>query len=212
MSSFITRALEKWLAEGKTTIGEVAIRPRPGGGYELCHVLDAGCAGLEEPAGPVSEAAREIGRYDEQGHYRPLKTAPNLRRGWRLAAANNEELHDALDALYPAMLAAFLAWQQGRLRMTPLRETLARQSGMYAVTRRLTDEQAARLIPAFCNLKTGCLKRILWPMEPGAPASFLPAEKRTPDAGPGCIPLLCAEACNLLVAKAREVVKGAPEA
>jgi hypothetical protein len=35
----------------------------------------------------------------------------------------------------------------------------------------------------------------------------LPAEKFRPNDGPNVLPLLCHEACNLLVAKAREVVK-----
>jgi hypothetical protein len=55
------------------------------------------------------------------------------------------------------------------------------------------------------------LKHILWPLAPGVPVSSLPAEKFSPDATPGTLPLLCHEACNLLVAKAREVVKKADQ-
>jgi hypothetical protein len=66
---------------------------------------------------------------------------------------------------------------------------------MYRVTQKITDAQARALIDAFC---AGCLKRRLWDGEP-------------PRAGSGEMALLCHEACNLLVAKAREVVKGAVE-
>ena len=90
-----------------------------------------------------------------------------------------------------------------------MRTTLARQTGMYRVTQKITDADAQNLAGAFCRSDGGCLKRILWPLAPGQPITTLPAEKFSPDAGPEIWPLLCHEACNLLVAKAREVVKKA---
>ncbi len=183
-------------------MGELLI----GGQYEVRHHLDAGLDGLAPYTAP--EAAREIALYDEAGNYRPLKTAPTLRRGWRLEVRTVDELHEALDGFYPAMLAARFAFEQGRLRVTPLRETLNRQSGMYSVARRITDARADALIGDFCRSDGGCLKKILWEISPGLRVKSLPPEKFDPR-GPG-IPLLCAEACNLLVAKAREAVKEAP--
>ena len=41
-----------------------------------------------------AENAIEIAKYDDAGNYRPLKTAPNLRHGWRLELATVEELGD----------------------------------------------------------------------------------------------------------------------
>jgi sirohydrochlorin cobaltochelatase len=196
--SHITQALEAWLDAGETRIGELVIL----GQYELRHHLDASLDGLASHDTPA--AAREIALYDAGGHYRPLKTAPTLRRGWRLTLASTDELHQALDYFYPAMLAARLAFQQGRLALTPFRDTLARQSGIYAVTRKITDSQASSLIGSMCRSDGGCLKTILWPH----PATGLPPEKFDPAAAG--IPLLCAEACNLLVARAREIVKQAP--
>jgi sirohydrochlorin cobaltochelatase len=184
------------------------------GQYELRHHLDAGLDGLTSYMTP--EDARGIARYDAAGNYRPLKTAPNLRRGWRLTLAAIEELHDALDAFYPAMLAARFAFQQGRLAVTPLRDTLNRQSGMYAVTKKITDPQADALIGAFCRTDGGCLKTILWPIAPGVSITSLPPEKFDPSPPSAfslqtsdfpSLPLFCAEACNLLVAQARETVK-----
>ena len=174
------------------------------GHYELRHYLDAEVEGLTLHTAP--EAAREIALYDAAGEYRPLKTAPTLRRGWRLAVSTIEELHEALDGFYPAMLAARLAREQGRLAVTPLRETLNRQSGMYAITKKITDAEADALIGKFCPADGCCLKTILWPIAPGRPVTSLPADKFT---GEGSFPLYCAEACNLLVAAAREAVKKA---
>jgi len=192
-------------------MGEVLITPGRGE-YELRHYLDAGVEGLE--AGKGAERARAIALYDGDGRYRPLKTAPNLRRGWRLVAEGLDELQAALDGFYPAMLGARLAMQEGRLRVTPLRETLGRQSGMYAITRKITDGQADALIAARCNLETGCLKKILWEISPGVAVGSLPRDKfdvgaLMPDGTRASFPMPCAEACNLLVAKAREVVKEA---
>ena len=201
MSRSITRALAAWLAAGENRMGELAILGR----YELRHYLDSGTEGLALHSTP--EAAREIALYGEAGHYRPLKTAPTLRRGWRLALQTIEQLHEALDFFYPAMLAARLAMEQRRLTATPFRETLARQSGMYAISKKISDAHADRLIGAFCRSDGGCLKTILWPIAPGLPITSLPPEKFDPSASRGGIPLLCAEACNLLVARVREAVK-----
>jgi len=209
LTGSITHALAAWLAAGENRIGELVIL-RP---YELRHHLDATADGLTVHTSP--KAAREIALYDSAGGYRPLKTAPTLRRGWRLNLANVEELHEALDGFYPAMLAARLAFQQGRLVTTALRETLNRQSGMYAVTKKITDTQADALVGSFCRTDGGCLKTILWGIAHGVPVTSLPSEKLEPNgysepnsgANSGAMPLFCAEACNLLVAKAREVVK-----
>jgi sirohydrochlorin cobaltochelatase len=198
--------LAAWLEAGERRIGEVAIT----GEYELRHYLDADAEGLDTHTTPA--AARAIALNDAAGNYRPLKTAPNLRRGWRLILANIGEVHEALDGFYPAMLAERLAFECGRLGVTPLRETLGRQSGMYAITKKITDTQADAMIGAFCRCEggePGCLKKVLWQIAPGVPITSLPAEKFEP-AERAAIPMLCAEACNLLVARAREVVKQQP--
>jgi len=210
LSRSITQGLAAWLAAGETRIGELVVL----GQYELRHHLDAG-AGPNAPLAsyPLPEAARDIALYDAGGNYRPLKTAPTLRRGWRLTLSTIGQLHEALDFFYPAMLAARFAFQQGRLAVTPLRDTLNRQSGMYAVTRKITDPQADALIGSFCRSEggsPGCLKTILWPIAPGLPVASLSPEKFDPYSSRTGIPLLCAEACNLLVARVREAVKQSP--
>src|SRR5256714_2590724 len=76
-----------------------------------------------------AEDAIDIAKYDDAGNYRPLKTSPDLRHGWRLELDSVEELRRALDYFYPGRLAVFAAWKSNKLETTPLRQTLDRQSG-----------------------------------------------------------------------------------
>jgi hypothetical protein len=250
----LAQMLSDWLAAGGREIGEIRIEP-DGDAFVLCHRADVGRSGLAACAGP--EAARELAQFDDAGKFRPLKSAPNLRRGWRLTAADLAELRRALDYFYPAMLGVWRSHNREELRAVPLRETLARQTGMYRVTHKITDAQAQQMIGGFCRTDGGCLKTILWEFEPGKPVSSLPPEKfavadatrsgagvppaespagaspapieqpgRLPHGPAGgapapfpptpaplrsapVFPLLCHEACNLLVAEARTVVKRA---
>ncbi len=94
-----------------------------------------------------------------------------------------------------------------KLEVTSLRETLGRQSGMYRVTQKLSDDQAQSLIGSFCCSNKGCLRKVLWKLDADNEVKTLPEEKRTGNSSYFEIPLLCREACNLLVAAARDVVK-----
>jgi sirohydrochlorin cobaltochelatase len=205
----ITQAFAEWIASGGREIGEIHIQPMAEG-FVLVHRCDAKRGDLSDHLGP--EAARNLAHFDDGGKFRPLKTAPNLRHGWKLQVSSLTELRRALDYFYPAMLGVWFSQRRGRLVVVRLRDTLARQTGMYAITKKITDAQAQTMIGGFCRSDGGCLKRILWPIAPGVPVTSLPAEKFRPDAPAGTLPLLCHEACNLLVAKAREVVKKAEAA
>ena len=201
--------LAQALAAGPWRIGELSVRP----GIEVRHCADAAqpAEGLTRYENP--QDAAEIARYTDAGEYRPLKTAPNLRRGWRLHVADPAALRLALDLFYPGRLGAWVAWRAGRLQITDLRETLGRQSGMYRVTQKLTNVQADALVGRFCRTDGGCLRTILWKRDAAGtqPSSELPSTKYDPRVaqagGTDGIPLLCQEACNLLVAEARRVVK-----
>ena len=202
----IAEGLERWLQTGGREIGEIHIQSVHGG-WQLRHRLDDQRADLTPHTG--AEAARVLAQYTDSGECRPLKTAPNLRRGWLLTVLDLGELRRALDYFYPAMLGVGVSQRRGKLVPVDLRTTLARQTGMYRVTQKITDPQAQQMVGEFCRSDGGCMKRILWPLAPGQPISTLPAEKFSPEAAPAIWPLLCQEACNLLVAKAREVVKRA---
>jgi sirohydrochlorin cobaltochelatase len=202
----------RWLDAESFRIGQVAGERHADSGFVLCHRDDVGRADLVEYND--AEDATEIARCDDSGAYRPLKTAPNLRHGWRLVLGGVDEVRLALDLIYPARLAALSTWENGELATTPFRETLARQTGMYRVAAKISEEDADALIGNFCRSDGGCLRTILWKRDAAGtmPSMRLPMTKYDPHVdqtgrGERVLPLLCQEACNLLVAEARNVVK-----
>src|SRR5213596_338815 len=223
-------SIEKLLKAALTApfyFGEIFVQKTTSGRFVLSHRDDELVDHLQTFRN--AQDAIEIAKYDEAGDYRPLKTAPNLRHGWRLELDTLEQLRRALDYFYPGRLAVFAAWKKGRLQTTPLRETLDRQSGMYRVAGKISDSQIDDLVAGFCRADGGCLRTILWKRDgEGAIASTkLPKQKFDPaydqarvcSRGPvgdahashseaATVPLLCQEACNLLVAECRKVVKG----
>jgi sirohydrochlorin cobaltochelatase len=208
------RALADWLAGGLRRIGEVVIATAPDGSFILTHRDDIGRGGLAAKSGP--ESALELARFDDEGHYRPLKTAPTLRHGWELTVRDLTELRLALDHFYPGRTSAFLAFNQTELSTTAFRKTLERQTGMYRIAAQIADTQADQLIGDFCRSDGGCLRTIRWRRDRAgtSPSTRLPPEKFDPrhdqtGRGEAVIPLLCQEACNLLVAAARGVVQSA---
>ena len=228
----IARALDVSLTD-RVCIGEITVTKTSDNHFILSHRNDEKTDGLQQFRG--AEAAIAIAKCDDAGKYRPLKTAPNLKRGWRLELDNTEQLGRALDHFYPGRLAMFAAWKSGRLRTTPLRETLNRQSGMYRVAAKISDPEINDLVANFCRSNGGCLRTIMWKRDAsGTIASTnLPSEKFDPEYDQASVcsrrpigdetvtparsasrseaataPLLCQEACNLLIAECRKVVKG----
>lgn len=196
-------------------IGQLLIQRTSSGGFVVCHREDESSRSLQVFRRP--DDAVELARYDDAGKYRPLKTAPNLRHGWRLELVDLGELRRALDHFYPGRVAMLAAWTENRLSTTSLRETLDRQSGMYRVAAKISDEQIDDVVGNFCKSDGGCLRTILWKRDThGAiPSTKLPRAKFEPShdqtgRGENAIPLLCQEACNLLVAECRKIVKGEP--
>jgi len=203
--------LDSLLSDGGH-FGQILIRKR-GEGFVLCHRNDESKNDFETFR--RADDAIGIARYDDAGNYRPLKTAPNLRRGWRLEVVDLNELRRALDYFYPGRLAVLDAWKKNRLTITPLRETLDRQSGMYRVAAKISDEQANEVVGKICRSDSGCLRTILWTRDKNAtvPSTKLPPEKFDPardqtGRAEKAIPLLCREICSLLLNECRKVVKG----
>lgn len=190
-------------------MGEVAIL-REAEGYQLRHIDDAQRTDLELFTHP--EDARHLSVYDDEGRFRPLRTAPNLRHGWRLRLSDLAGVRLALDHFYPGMLGVLVSYERSQLPVIPLRDMLERQTGMYAVTKKITDEEAQAMIGGFCKSQGSCLKTILWRISPEVPITSQPPGKFDPlvnqtGTAARAIPMLCHEACNLLVAQARSVVK-----
>ena len=227
MASPVERSLEPVLAT-PFCFGQLLVRKKRLGGFVVSHRDDASLDQLQTYRDP--EDAVEIAKYDDKGSYRPLKTAPNLRHGWRLEVATAEELRRAMDYFHPGRLAVFVAWKNGYLKTTPLRETLDRQSGMYRVAAKISDPQINDLVADFCRSDGGCLRTILWKRDrkDAIASTKLPKEKfdpaydqasaafsrrpvgevRASRSDAATVPLLCQEACNLLVAECRKIVKG----
>ena len=241
MPDSIERALEAALSD-RCCLGQILIQ-KTNHGFVLSHREDEPRKDLQTCR--KAEEAVEIAKYDDAGNYRPLKTAPNLRHGWRLTPQTLEELKRALDYFYPGRLAVFATWKTGQLRTTNLRDTLDRQSGMYRAAAKISDSQIDDIVGHFCRSDGGCLRTILWKRDahgtvsstklpnekfdptfdqakalgrPGSSAFADPssvavlrrveatADKTTPTTA--TVPLLCQEACNLLVAECRKVFKG----
>lgn len=172
--------------------GQVLIRPEVTGGYRLCHAEDEGATGLQLHENP--RAAREIARLAGDGEYRPLKSAPNLRRGWVLLVANAGDLVVAMNGLYPAAVVHWYLYREGRLDVTNYRQNAARQSGIYKRVQRLTDEGVQNAAKACCE-DAVCLKKTLWDVDDDTPLEM--------ERGAGEIP--CPEPCSIFVSFARRV-------
>ncbi len=212
MADGVSEALEATLRKGPLEVGEVRIEAGRGGWFTLHHIEDSSLESLTIHA--TAEAVLEIALYDESNQFRPLKTAPNLRRGWVLRFAEVADVRRAVDYFYPGRLEIFLAAREKRLEVTPLRSTLNRQTGMYRRAANVSDEEIDEIAFEVCRSDGGCLRTILWKKDGTEPASTrLPANKYDPEKnqarGSGqapasaFLPLLCQEACTVLIEACR---------
>jgi hypothetical protein len=221
----IEQLLKECLRSGPINLGELVVREVEPGRFVIRHWKDD--ESQQKLAIETSSiAVLEIVRYDEQGKYRALKGAPNLRTGWELRLESLPEIRQAIDYFYPGAFSTWLGFNRGEITPVDLRQTLTRQTGMYRVTQRLADFQAEELAGRFCHSHSGCLRTILWTIDGKAPEKYLPRSKFDPqqDQLGECrqestengragarpyrsIPFLCVEACNLFVAEARKIVK-----
>jgi sirohydrochlorin cobaltochelatase len=190
------------LSEGGCRIGQIAVRK----GFALTHVDDVDLGQVE--IFRAAEEAIALAKFDDAGNYRPLKTAPNLRHGWRMELVDLNEVVRALDYFYPARLAVLLRARSNDLSTTPLRATLDRQSGMYRVAANISDAQIDDVVAATCRTDGGCLRHILWRRDASGtiPSLKLPPQKYEMPNEP--LPLLCQEACTILINACRKTVKG----
>jgi hypothetical protein len=186
-------AFAAWIEEssGGRTFGQVLVRSSAPG-YSLRHKDDAGAQDLEVYQDP--RLAREIAKLTEEGEYRPLKSSPNLRRGWEIQIPDAGELAVAMNYLYPAGVVHWHLEREGRLEVTNFRENAARQSGIYKRIQRLSDRGVQDAARACCE-DAVCLKKTLWDVDENTPLEM----KR----GEGEIP--CPEPCSIFISFARRV-------
>ena len=191
--SQISTFLQSWLEAGGGQMGQVLVREIDGQ-FEVRNVADENVDSSELKAFSCASDAREVSKYAEDGEFRPLRAQSNLAQGWVLRLESPAALQMALDAIYPGALGMWAS--RDSLRITPLRDTLERQTGMYRYAHKISDEGANSIIAKRCEAT--CLRQILWPLSSEDPAKT-PNEPRS-----NKIHLLCPDACNLLVADARK--------
>jgi hypothetical protein len=174
-------------------LAQVLLRRR-GTGFELRHVEDRSRKSVSLRTVRLDQL-RRLAQFTAEGVFRPLKSAPNLQTGWKCLARSAPDLETALNHLYPGALADWQAAQSPKPPVTNYREFTDRQTGMYRITQKLSDTQAAEMTRACCNQRF-CLKRRLWTV-PGLKADS-PAEK-------SLIP--CLEPCAVLLEFARKTMR-----
>ena len=154
-------AFATWLAPEKI-FGDILIRSI-GQDFTLCHAADASiAAGSLQVCG--IDGLRTLAANTVGGEFRPLKTAPNLRRGWLTHAHGLSELEMALDHLYPGAVADWYAVNAGDPPITNFRTFVDRQTGMYRTAAMLSDANAAEAIRASCDSRV-CVRRRLWTID-----------------------------------------------
>ncbi len=158
-------------------------------GFELRHIDDTTAVATGLRATKV-EALRDLARTTADGAFRPLKSAPNLVRGWRTECLTVSEVEQALDALYPGALADWFAAPErlvsvglpmtdppadvtaapaalgpcgvpGRGTATSFRDFVQRQTGMYRSAQKLNETQAAWVARGGCHSRF-CLRQRRW--------------------------------------------------
>jgi hypothetical protein len=180
-------------------LGQVLVR-RLATGFELRHGADEK-SGADALRRVSLNELRGLANHTAGGEFRPIKAAPNLRAGWVCQVASDAELESALNQLYPGALADWFAVQAAergalpRIPVTDYREFTARQTGMYRITTKLTDAQAAQVTRACCEARF-CLKRRFWSV-PGLAPDTASAKSLIP----------CLEPCAVMLEFARKAAR-----
>lgn len=195
MTAVANPAWEKFVAQlgSELLVAQVLVRRLPAG-FELRHEADRAANAADLRVVAVSDL-RSLAQSTTTGAFRPLKSAPNLAKGWHAVPANEAALHDALDQLYPGAVADWFAAGTQSPPVTHYREFTERQTGMYRVTTMLTDAQAGAVIRACCDVGS-CLKRRLWTVA-GLESDAARAKSLIP----------CLEPCAVLLEFARKAVR-----
>ncbi len=164
--------------------------------YDVRHVDDADAAveELERYDDPLD--ARDVVTFDEDGRYRPLKTAPTLRRGWVFPDLDHRGVYETVETVYPATVANWHREREGRLDVDHWRETMERQSGIYGVVKtwdRGEGHEHVNWVAEACCADSQCLKRREWEYDEETDLDV--------DGGDGVFP--CREPCSMVVSAAR---------
>jgi hypothetical protein len=168
---------------------QVRIR-REGAGFELRHLDDSATQAVALRTVSSGEL-RQLALSTAAGEFRPLKSAPNLVRGWRFTTPSPRGLADALHHLYPATLPDWWAATAGGARPADFTEVAARQLGRSKILREFEGPSLANAVAIACG-PAACGKHRRWngpglAPEPSGTKSLVP----------------CLEPCPLFIGFAR---------
>lgn len=196
-----TPACQSFLASFTDSCELAQVRvARTGDAFELRHVADAADGVPTAELDRISaEELHELVQTSPEGFYRPLKSAPNLRRGWVHHVPDPEALEAVLQQLVPGALPDLHAARQSGFAAVTYRDHTNRQTGMYRLTAKLDDALVRDTTRACCQ-SAYCLKHRLW-TAPGETAPPLPDHPVIP----------CLEPCAVLLELARKAMRIAQE-
>ncbi|MFB6117616.1 DR2241 family protein [Halosegnis sp.] len=141
--------------------------------------------------------ARSLVKTDDDGRYRPLKTAPSLPHGWVFVDLTGRECAETVEYVYPATIANWYLERQGELDIDHWRDAVSRQSGIYGVVKtwdRGEGYEHVNWVAEACCDDSQCLKRREWQYDDETALDV--------DGGDGVFP--CREPCSLVIAAARK--------
>jgi len=144
--------------------------------------------------------ARRLVKFDDDGRYRPLKTAPTLPTGWVFADLGPREAYEAVETIYPATIENWHREREGELDVSHWRETMERQTGIYGVIQtwdRDEGHEHVDWVAEACCADSQCLKRREWEYDEETDLDV--------DGGDGVFP--CREPCSVVVSAARQWTK-----
>lgn len=164
--------------------------------YHLRHVDDTDVSTDTLEVCREREALRELVRFDQQGRYRPLKSAPTLQTGWHAPDCSAGQLLDLLSVVYPASVENWYRDRTDTLDVVHWREAMSRQTGIYGVIEtwdRGEGHEHVEWVTEACCVDSQCLKRRHWHYDEETPLDTDPGEGKIP----------CREPCSLVIAGAR---------
>ncbi len=147
--------------EGHRVFLQTVVWEAQSGGFEIRHELDrqAPLEALRRLRDP--DEAQSIAAATEAGDYRPLKTAPDLRGGWRFAGLTKDEAWEVYAHLYPAVPVHWFLERIGRLPVVSFDDVAKRQTGIHAKVGSLGPPEVGALVEECCESHR-CLREPTW--------------------------------------------------
>jgi len=130
--------------------------------YRITHSLDRRASGTSLLSSTDPEEALRIARSASDGAYRPLRSAPTLRRGWILDDLDADGLWRAVSLFYPAALLHAKRFEFGQTAVNSWEAWAGRQTGIYERLSDLDPEVLDGVTRQCCG---NCLRTRVWRAE-----------------------------------------------